>query len=121
MTFLFPVGNSRYVRLKRVPEYRRSFEVCGIDMFHTFDQTMKDSIVGHNARQILFHYYAFRRFSLRYGKNISQTIYYVEFHNWEAALISGVKDGDRSIPVVGLQQSAPSPILLSFFLFSNNV
>lgn len=115
VTFLFPVGNSRYVRLKRISEYRKSFEIRGIDMFHTFDQTMKDSIVGRNARQNLFHYYAFRRFSLRYGKNIFQIIYYVEFHNWEVALISGVKDSDESIPVVGLQQSAPNPILLSFF------
>ena len=113
--FLSPVRNKKYVRLKAVSQYRKSFEINSIDMFHTFDETMRDSILGNDAWQNLFRYYAFRRFSLRYGNNIFQIIYYVEFHNWEVALISGVKDGDESIPVVGLQQSAPNPILLSFF------
>ena len=113
--FLSPVRNRKYDNLKAVTEYRKSFVISGIDMFHTFDETIKVSIVGNDVWNNLLHYYAFRRFSLQYSENIFQIIYYVEFHSWEVALISGVKSGDETTCVVGLQQSAPNPILLSFF------
>ena len=113
--FLSPVRNRKYDNLKAVTEYRKSFVISGIDMFHTFDATIKVSIVGNDVWNNLLHYYAFRRFALQYSENIFQIIYYVEFHSWEVALISGVKSGDETTCVVGLQQSAPNPILLSFF------
>jgi len=113
--FLSPVRHWKYVRLKRISEYYKSFEIRGIDMFHTFDWAIRNSLGGREAWLNLLHYHAFRRFSFRYSKNIFQVLYYVEFHDWEVALISGVKNGDKSIPVVGLQQSAPNPILLNFF------
>lgn len=113
--FLSPERHWKYYRLRKVPKYRKIFEIEGIDMFHTFDRTIKDSLVGIDARENLFHFHAFRRFARLYGRNISEIVYYVEFHSWEVALVSGVRNADKSIPLIGLQQSAPNPILLSFF------
>ena len=113
--FLSPVSHWRYLRLKKVRKYRELFNLGGIDMFHTFDQAMKDSLLKNEARTNLLHYHAFRRFARHYSRGIFQVVYNAEFHDWEVALISGVRDGDKSIPIVGLQQSAPNPILLSFF------
>jgi len=113
--FLSPVGWWKYFRLKTSSEYCKVFKVNDIDMFHTFDRLIKKSIIGFEARMNLFHYYAFRRFSSWYGKSIFQIVYHLELHSWEVALISGAKSGDVSVPVVGLQQSAPNPILLNYF------
>ena len=113
--FLSPVRRWKYFRLKRTNEYRELFNLDGIDMFHSFDQTMRDSLLKDEAREMLLYYHAFRKFARHYGKGIFQVVYYAEFHNWEVALIGGVRDGDKSIPIVGLQQSAPNPTLLSFF------
>lgn len=113
--FLSPIRRWKYFRLKRVRKYHELFEIESIDMFHTFDQTMRDSLLGNEAITNLLHCHAFRRFVQRYAKGIFQVIYYLEFHNWEVALISGARNGDSSVPVVGLQQSAPNPTLLSFF------
>ena len=113
--FLSPVRHWKYFRLKRARKYRELFNLEGIDMFHTFDQTIRDSLISSNGTDNLLHYHAFRRFARHYGGDICQVVYYLEFHDWEVALISGVRDGDRSVPIVGLQQSAPNPTLLSFF------
>jgi len=112
---LSPERHWKYSHLKKVPEYREIFKIGGIDMFHTFDRAIRDSLIGNDAGSNLLHYHAFRRFARRYAKNIFQIVYPLEFHDWEVALISGVRDADKSIPLVGLQQSAPNPILLSFF------
>ena len=107
--------NKKYNGLIMNSEYRKCFKLNGIDMFHTFDKTMRNSLFGFYAWNNFFHYYAFQGFINKYGKNIFQIIYSVEFHSWEVALISGARNGDDTIPIVGLQQSAPNPILLSFF------
>ena len=67
------------------------------------------------VEQSLLIFFAFRRFAEQFGEHTFQIIYNVEFHNWEAALLSGTRAAGTSVPIVGLQQSAPNPILLSFF------
>lgn len=113
--FLSPVRYWKYFRLRHLPGYRNAFKINGIDMCHTFDRLMRNSIVGSDAWNNLLHYHAIKNFVNKHRKSISEIIYYVELHSWEAAFISGAKDADRSIPIIGLQQSAPSPILLSFY------
>lgn len=113
--FLSPVRRWKYFRLERTRKYRESFTLGDIDMLYTFDQMMRDSLLRSESRENLLYYHAYRRFARRYGEGIFQVLYYVEFHDWEVALISGVRDGDKSIPIAGLQQSAPNPTLLSFF------
>lgn len=113
--FLSPIRFWKYFSLRRIPQYRTAFNVEGINMFHTFDRTISDSLIGCETYMNLIHFHAFRNFCRRYKNNIFHVIYQVEFHNWEAALNMGVKNADNTIPVIGLQQSAPSPILLNFF------
>jgi len=110
-----PIRYWKYYKLKRSSEYRTIFKISDINAFYTFDKIMRDSLTGNEARINLLHYYAFRNVVRSYGKNISEIIYNLEFHNWEIALISGVKSVDSSISVIGLQQSAANPILLNFF------
>lgn len=114
--FFSPVGLWKYLRLRQTPCYRKTLAISGIDLFHTFDNTIKHSLFGNEARLNLFYYLVFRNFVRSYGENIFQVTYPLEFHNWEEALISGVKSVKPKIPVIGLQQSAPNPILLGFFL-----
>ena len=61
--FLSPVRRWKYFRLKRVRKYSKLFTLGGIDMFHTFDQTMRDSLLESEAREMLLYYYAFRKFA----------------------------------------------------------
>lgn len=114
--FFSPARYWKYFRLKRSPGYRRAFIVNGINLYHTFDSTFRNSLAGNDAWITLIHYYAFRNFVRKYVKRISQVVYHIEFHNWEAALINAVKDACESLPIIGLQQSAPNPILLSPFM-----
>lgn len=112
---LSPARHWKYYCLTKMQEYRKVFRINDLDIHHTFDKAIKDSIVGYEALQSFRHFYAYRRFCRQYAKNIFQVVYYLEFHDWEAAVISGVRVGDKSVPIVGLQQSAPNPILLSFY------
>ncbi len=113
--FISPVRYWRYFRIRSSRLYRGIFKISGINMFYTFDRIMKDSLVGDDAWNMLLHYCAFRNFTCRHKDNIRQVVYHIEFHNWEAALINGVKAADKSVLVIGLQQSAPNPVLLSPF------
>lgn len=113
--FFSPVRYFKFWRIRKTPVYSRAFEVSGIKMQSTFGFALKKSLVGDDAWINLVHYIAARNFTRKYAKNIIQVVYHVEFHNWEAAFINAVKDADASIPVVGVQQSAPNPVLLSPF------
>jgi len=113
--YFSPIRYRKYFRMKKDKSYGECFNIGGIKMFHTFDCAMKESLLGDDARINLLYYYAYRNFTRRYSKNIFQIIYYLEFHSWETALIGGAKSADKFLPIVGLQQSAPNPTLLSFF------
>jgi|GEM_PF-2940429 len=109
------VPRRKYNLLKKSAGYKSAFIIDGIDMFYTFDRVMRDSLTGHEALINLMHYRVFHNLAASYGDRISSLVYYLEFHNWEVALISGIKGACKGMPVTGLQQSAPNPILLSFF------
>ncbi|NQT81296.1 MAG: hypothetical protein HQ555_13000 [Candidatus Aminicenantes bacterium] len=113
--FLSPTRYFKYFNLRKDINYRKAFKIEGIDLFHTFDECIKNSLLGDDAWENLLHYHAFRKFALNYGEKTFHIFYYLEFHSWEVALLLGVKDADKSIPLIGLQQSAPNPTLLSFF------
>lgn len=114
--YLSPLRYWKYFRLKQASKYSESFNISGINMFYTFNFAMRESLLGSEARTNLLCFYAYRNFTRRYADNIFQIIYYLEFHSWEPALITGVRSVDKSLPVIGLQQSAINPILLNFFL-----
>jgi len=113
--FFSPVRYFKYWRIRSNRDYRRAFEISGINMQSTFGFALKKSLLGDDAWINLIHYTATRNFMRKFSKSVIQAVYHIEFHNWEAAFINAVKDADVSIPLVGIQQSAPNPILLSPF------